>query len=154
MTPLPRDYQDFLQLLTAHGVEYVIVGGYAVIFHGYVRYTGDLDVFVALSSETAQRLTRAFREFGFNLPELTPELFLNKGRIVRIGHEPMRLEILNEIDGVTFDECYGNRIEVELGGQKVNFIALPQLLQNKRASGRSKDMADVEALSEPGNSTP
>lgn len=150
MTQFPRDYQDFLQLLTAHDVKYVVVGGYAVIFHGYVRYTGDLDVFVALSVETAQRLTQVFREFGFNVPELAPELFLNKGRIVRAGHEPMRLEILNEIDGVTFDECYANRIEVELGGQKVNFIALPQLLQNKRASGRFKDMADVEALTNPG----
>lgn len=150
MIQFPRDYQGFLQLLTAHDVKYVVVDGYAVIFHGYVRYTGDLDVFVALSVETAQRLTQVFREFGFTVPELAPELFLNKGRIVRAGHEPMRLEILNEIDGVTFDECYANRIEIELGGQKVNFIALPQLLQNKRASGRFKDMADVEALTNPG----
>ena len=115
-------------------------------YHGYVRYTGDLDIFVPLSTEIAQLLTRVFREFGFNLPEVTPELFLNKGRIVRIGHEPMRLEILNEIDGVTFDECYLNRVEVGLGGQKFNFVALPQLLQNKRSTGRLKDLADVEGL--------
>jgi predicted nucleotidyltransferase len=143
---LPRDFQEFLQLLNAHGVKYVVVGGYAVNFHGYVRFTGDLDVFVALSNESAQLLAQVCREFGFNLPEVTPELFLNKGRIVRMGHEPMRLEIFNELDGVNFDECYLNRVEVQLDGQKINFVALPQLLQNKRASGRLKDLADVEAL--------
>ena len=147
---LPRDFNEFLQLLNAHGVKYVVVGGYAVNFHGYVRYTGDLDVFVGLSNESAHLLTRVLREFGFNLPEVTPELFLNKGRIVRMGHEPMRLEVLNEIDGVTFEECYLNRVEADLGGQKINFVALSQLLQNKRASGRLKDLADVEALTGPG----
>jgi predicted nucleotidyltransferase len=150
---LPRDFQEFLQLLNAHGVKYVIVGGYAVNFHGYVRYTGDLDVFVALSSESALSLTRVFQEFGFNLPEVTPELFLNRGRIVRMGHEPMRLEILNEIDGVTFDECFANRVEVELSGHKINVIGLPQLLRNKQASGRLQDLADVEALTGPAKKT-
>jgi predicted nucleotidyltransferase len=145
---LPRDFQEFLQLLNAHGVKYVVIGGYAVNFHGYVRFTGDLDVFVALSDESAQLLTAVFREFGFDLPDLKPELFLNRGRIVRLGHEPMRLEILNEIDGVSFEECYLNRVEAELGGHKVNFVALPQLLKNKRATGRLKDLADVEALTE------
>ena len=143
---LPRDFQEFLQLLNARSVKYVVIGGYAVMFHGHVRHTGNLDVFIAFSEETAEQMAKVFREFGFNLPEVTPQLFLNKGRIVRIGHEPMRLEVLNEIDGVTFDECYANRIETELGGQKINFIALPQLLKNKRSTGRIKDMADVEAL--------
>jgi predicted nucleotidyltransferase len=143
---LPRDFQEFLQLLNARSVKYVVIGGYAVMFHGHVRHTGDLDVFIAISQETAEQMAKVFREFGFNLPEVTPQLFLNKGRIVRIGHEPMRLEVLNEIDGVSFDECYFNRIETELGGQKINFIALPQLLKNKRSTGRLKDMADVEAL--------
>ncbi len=146
MIQLPHDFQEFLRLLNREHVRYLVVGGYAVIFHGYVRYTGDLDIYVALSSENAQALVTAFREFGFNLPEVTPELFLNKGRIVRMGNEPMRLEILNEIDGVTFDECYKNRVEVGDAADTINFIALNELLKNKRATGRLKDLADVEAL--------
>jgi hypothetical protein len=146
MTQLPLDFQEFLRLLNEKNVKYLVVGGYAVIFHGYVRYTGDLDVYVALSNENAVAIVRALKEFGFHIPDVTPELFLEKGRIVRMGNEPMRLEILNEIDGVTFDECYARRIEVSLGDDTVNFIALDELLKNKRATGRMKDLADVEAL--------
>ena len=146
MIPLPRDFQDFLRLLNANDIRYVVIGGYAVAFHGYVRYTGDLDIFVELSLENAGKLTRALREFGFDLPTVKPALFLRKGKIIRMGHEPMRLEILNEIDGVSFQECYRRRRIATLGGLKINFIALPQLLKNKRATRRQRDLADVEAL--------
>jgi len=146
MIPIPRDFQDFLRLLNGHGVSYVVVGGYAVAFHGYVRYTGDLDVFVELSTENARKLVSALREFGFDVPRLKPELFLRPGRIVRMGVEPMRLEVLNEIDGVSFRECYVNKRVARLGGLRVNFVDLARLLKNKRASGRQKDLADVEAL--------
>ena len=146
MIPLPRDFQDFLRLLNANAIRYVVVGGYAVAYHGYVRYTGDLDLFVELSVNNAAKLVCALREFGFDLPQLKPALFLRKGRIVRLGYEPMRLEILNEIDGVSFQECYRHRRRSRVGDLRVNFIALPQLLRNKRASGRQKDLADVEAL--------
>jgi hypothetical protein len=146
MIPLPRDFQDFLRLLNANEIRYVVIGGYAVAFHGYVRYTGDLDIFVELSLENAGKLTRALREFGFDLAAVQPALFLRKGKIIRMGHEPMRLEILNEIDGVSFQECYRRRRIASLGRLKINFIALPQLLKNKRATRRQKDLADVEAL--------
>jgi predicted nucleotidyltransferase len=124
MIQIPRDFQEFLQLLNDQGIEYLIVGGYAVGHYGYVRYTGDLDIFVALSKENAEKLVRAFRDFGFNMAEVKPELFLNKGRIVRIGNEPMRLEILNEIDGVDFEDCYAQRNEIHIGGLKANVISL------------------------------
>ena len=124
----------------------MVIGGYAVAFHGYVRYTGDLDIFVELSRDNAEKLVRALREFGFDLPRVKPALFLRKGKIIRMGYEPMRLKILNEIDGVSFEECYPRRRIASLRGLKVNFIALPQLLKNKRATGRQKDLADVEAL--------
>jgi hypothetical protein len=104
MIPLPRDFQEFLRLLNDQKIEHLIVGGYAVGHYGYVRYTGDLDIFVALSEENAEKLTRAFRAFGFDLPEVKPGLLLNKGRIVRIGHEPMRLEILT-----AFTICLSHR---------------------------------------------
>ena len=146
MIQLPLDFQEFLRLLNRKKVKYLVVGGYAVIFHGYVRYTGDLDIYVSLSKENAQVLSESLKEFGFDMPEVTPELFLNKGRIVRMGNEPVRLEIINEIDGVTFDECYVKRIEAELGTYKVNFIALAELVKNKRSTGRLKDLADAEAL--------
>ena len=146
MIPLPRDFRDFLRLLDANAIRYVVIGGYAVAYHGYVRYTGDLDVFVESSVNNAAKLVSAFREFGFDLPQLKPALFLQKGRIVRMGYEPMRLEILNEIDGVSFQECYRHRRRSTVGGLRVNFIDLPRLLKNKRASGRQKDLADVEAL--------
>ena len=146
MTPLPRDFQDFLRLLTVNGIRYVVIGGYAVAYHGYVCYTGGLDLFIELSVDNATKLVSALREFGFDLPQLKPSLFLRKGRIVRLGYEPMRLEILNEIDGVSFQECYRHRRRAKVGNLAVDFIALPQLLRNKRASGRQKDLADVEAL--------
>src|SRR4051812_2416745 len=106
MIPLPRDFQDFLRSLSANAIRYVVIGGYAVAYHGYVRYTGDLDIFVELSVDSAAKLVSALGQFGFNAPELKPALFLRKGRIVRLGYEPMRLEILNEIDGVSFEQCY------------------------------------------------
>ncbi len=107
MIPLPRDFQDFLRLLNANAIRYVVIGGYAVAHHGYVRYTGDLDLFVELSASNAAKLVSALREFGFDLPQLKPALFLRKGRIVRLGHEPMRLEILNEIEGVALWNAIG-----------------------------------------------
>ena len=146
MIPLPRDFQDFLRLLNAKSVRYVVIGGYAVAYHGFIRYTGDLDVFVELSPENALQLVAALREFGFDLPKLQPALFLEKGKIIRLGYEPMRLEILNEIDGVTFNECYRHRRIASIGGLRICFIDLKRLLKNKRASGRQKDLADVEAL--------
>jgi hypothetical protein len=146
MIPLPRDFQDFLRLLNANAIRYLVIGGYAVAYHGYVRYTGDLDIFVELSTDNAERIVRALREFGFDLPKLKPELFLRKGKIVRMGYEPMRLEILNEIDGVSFGECYRQRRMARLDDLKINFIDLPQLLKNKRASRRPQDLADIAAL--------
>lgn len=146
MIPLPRDFQDFLRLLNANRIKYLVIGGYAVAYHGYVRYTGDLDIFVELSVSNATKLVSTLRDFGFDLPELKPALFLKRGRIVRLGYEPMRLEILNEIDGVSFEECYRHRRRSRIGGLSINFIDLPHLLKNKRASARLKDLADIEAL--------
>lgn len=147
MIPLPRDFQDFLRLLNENDVRYVVIGGYAVAYHGFVRYTGDLNVFVELSPANVQRLTQTLRKFGFDQPRVAPELFLQSGKILRMGEEPVRLEILNEIDGVDFEECYRNRRIARPGGLKINFIDLPQLLKNKRAARRPKDLGDIAALS-------
>ena len=146
MEKLDPNFADFLRLLNSHGVEYLVIGGYAVGFHGYVRATGDLDVFVGVSKKNAAALTAAFREFGFELPEVRPELFLDEGKVVRVGVPPLRLEVMTRISGVTFAECHTTRVEADIGGLRVPFIDLANLLKNKAASGRPKDLADLDAL--------
>ena len=149
MIPLPRDFRDFIGLLNVRRVRYVIVGGYAVAYHGYPRTTGDLDVFVELSHHNAQALVEVFRRFGFAGEELTPEFFMDRGEVVRLGREPLKLEILNNISGKTFAECYDKRVRARIEGVTVNFIDLPELIANKRASGRAKDLIDLENLPPP-----
>jgi hypothetical protein len=122
------------------------VGGYAVAWHGFPRATGDMDVWVAVDASNAARLVDAVREFGFDLPDLTPELFLRPDRIIRMGVPPLRLEILTGIDGVTFDECYASRQSVIIDGVEVDVIALDDLKRNKRAAGRHNDLNDLENL--------
>jgi predicted nucleotidyltransferase len=146
MIPLARDFSDFIRLLNARRVKYLLVGGYAVAYHGYPRATGDLDIFIELSERNARAMVKVFAGFGFDVSELTPDFFMDKGQVVRLGEEPLRLEIINDISGVTFSECYKNRVKAVMGGCRMNFIDLPDLMENKRASGRAKDLADLEYL--------
>lgn len=141
-----EDFLDFLRLLTAHKVRYVVIGGYAVALHGYVRYTGDIDVFVEVSKTNAKRLVQVFKEFDYDVPNLNERLFLRTGKMIRIGREPNRLEVLTCISGVTFEECYRNRVVCRIEGLDVCFVSKGLLLRNKRASGRPKDLVDVEYL--------
>ncbi len=143
---LPNDFKEFLKLLNVHQVEYLLVGGYAVGYHGYPRATADIDIWVAISPDNADRIVAALKEFGFNLPELTPALFLKKWQIIRLGVPPVRIEITTTISGVRFSQCYARRITDKLDGVKVNLICLAHLKRNKKAAGRHKDMADIENL--------
>lgn len=102
---LPPDFSEFLKLLNLHHVDYLLVGGFAVGFHGYPRATSGMDIWVSQSAENAARVVTAIKAFGFDTPNLTADLFLQRRRIVRMGHPPIRIEVMNEIDGVTFDEC-------------------------------------------------
>lgn len=145
MIPLPDDFREFIQLLNHKRVRYVVVGGYAVAWHGFPRFTGDIDFFVELSERNASALIKVFKEFGFRKPPKA-ELFLTPGNIVRIGWQPTRVEVMNRIDGVTFDECWSTRRRAVVAGLRVNFIDLPELLKNKRASARPKDMEDLRNL--------
>jgi predicted nucleotidyltransferase len=153
MERLDRNFADFLRLLNSRGVEFLVIGGYAVGYHGYVRATGDLDIFVRISAENAAGLVSVFADFGFTTPDLTRELFLEPGKIVRIGVPPVRIEVMNSISGVRFEEIYPKRIEVTIDGVRMPFIDLESLLRNKAASGRLKDLADIEGLKgiAPGN---
>lgn len=143
---LPQDFKEFLSLLGSHGVEYLLIGGYAVGYHGYPRATGDMDIWIAVDPENAQRVVDTLREFGFNMPELAPELFLQAHAMVRMGNVPLRIEILTSISGVSFDECYRDRVIDTLDGVEVSIISLAHLKANKQASGRYKYLMDLEAL--------
>jgi len=146
LTKLPRDFSDFLKLLNEHRVEYLVIGGYAVAHHGYPRPTADFDVWIAISPDNAARTVGVIRAFGFEDPALTPDVLQTSGRIVRMGVPPMRLEVMNAIDGVEFGACYGRRIVVDVDGVPVNVISLADLKANKAATGRNKDKADLDYL--------
>ena len=146
MTRLQADFKDFLRLLSAHRVEYLLIGGYAVGFHGYPRATVDLDVWVARTPANAARIVTALRAFGFTDPVLTAMLFLEQDRIVRMGLPPFRIEIATTISGVEFEACYRRRLEVSIDGVPVTVIDLASLRRNKKAAGRHKDLDDLENL--------
>ena len=143
---LPPDFREFLRLLNEKAVRYLLIGSYAVGYHGYPRATNDMDIWIAIDRGNAERVTAVLKEFGFDVPELTPTLFLEKDRIVRMGNPPMRIEITTSISGVEFDECYSNRVTDTLDGVQVNIINLQDLKINKKAAGRWKDLADLENL--------
>ncbi len=146
MIEFPRDFREFLQLLNSKKIEYLVIGGYAVGYHGYPRATGDMDIWIAINEKNALKIIEALKEFGFDLPELDKELFLKENKVIRMGVPPMRLEILTSIDGVCFETCFKNRIVANFGSFKVNFISKDDLLTNKRASGRPKDLLDYDVL--------
>jgi hypothetical protein len=150
MTPLPTEFSELLKSLNSHDVRYLVVGGYAVVFHGHPRTTGDIDIWIERTAENASRVVTALREFGFNVPELKVELFLEPKRVVRMGHSPLRVEILTSVDGVEFESCYPKRIDDELGGTPAAIIGLDCLRRNKQASGRHIDLNDLEHLPKSG----
>ncbi len=143
---LPTDFKEFLKLLNTHKVDYLLIGGYAVGYHGYPRATADMDIWIAIHPRNAEKVVSALKGFGFDVPELSPELFLQENKIIRMGVPPVRLEIVTSISGVNFDECYRERVIATLDGVKVSLINLRHLKINKRASGRYKDLDDLENL--------
>ncbi len=146
MVALDPNFKEFLNTLELHHVEYVLIGGYAVNYHGYVRYTGDMDVFVSDLPENAARVAKALQDFGFH--EVTTEMFATPSSMVRMGISPTKLEVTNFIDGISFEQCYKNRLRVVVDGLEINIISLADLRQNKKISGRTKDLADLENLPE------
>lgn len=144
--PLPQDFAEFLKLLEDEEVKYLLIGGYAVGFYGYPRATADMDVWVAVNPDNAEKTVKVLERFGMQTPELTADLFLEKGNVIRMGVPPVRLEIQTDISGVEFDECYAHRRRVDMGTVEINMISLEDLKTNKKASGRHKDLEDVEHL--------
>jgi hypothetical protein len=135
-----------LKLLNAHQVEYLLIGGYAVGYHGYPRATADMDIWIAVNPANADKVVAVLKKFGFDLPELSPQLFLKDWQIIRLGVPPVRIELATTISGVDFKDCFPERIIADLDGVKVNLIDLKHLKLNKKASGRHSDLADLENL--------
>ncbi len=140
------DFKDFLKLLNEKKVEYLLIGGYAVGYHGYPRPTGDLDIWVRFSNENAARVAEALEDFGYAKKDQNLPVLLQFGKILRMGVPPFRLEVSTDIDGVEFDECYTNRVLLQIDEIPVTLIGYQDLLVNKKAAGRLKDLADVEEL--------
>jgi hypothetical protein len=130
--------------LNSKHAEYLLIGGYAVNYHGYARSTGDMDIWIARNSENAVKVAAALSEFGFR--DVRPDMFDAPDRMVRMGVPPLRLEILTSVSGVEFDACYARREMADMDGEAVPIIQLDDLKRNKRASGRLKDLADLEEL--------
>ena len=144
-----RDFAEMLSALSEAGTEYLVVGGYAVIAHGYPRATGDIDIWVRPTPENAERVMLALKRFGAPLADLTEQDLVTPGLIFQIGVVPNRIDILTEIDGVTFDEAWASRITASVEGQEIPVLGKTALLRNKKATGRTKDLLDANWLEEP-----
>jgi hypothetical protein len=143
---LTPDFKEFIQLLNAHNVQYLVVGGYAVALHGYPRNTKDIDIWLWLDAANAAKLIEALDEFGFGSLGLTVDDFLVPDQIIQLGYPPARIDLITTLPGVEFATCYQSRLEVPIGEVTVNFIDLENLKRNKRASGRPQDVADLANL--------
>ncbi|MBI2421798.1 MAG: nucleotidyltransferase [Candidatus Hydrogenedentes bacterium] len=143
---LPPHSKEFLRLLTSHRVEYLLVGGYAVGYYGYPRATVDIDIWIERSEANADKAVAVLEEFGFENAGSQRKWLLEQDKVVRMGREPNRIELLTGIDGVDFLDCSSRGIEAQIDGISVRIIALEDLKANKKASGRYKDLNDLEHL--------
>ena len=143
---LAKDFKEFVALLHAHEVDYLVVGGYAMAVHGRPRQTGDLDLWVRRTPENAARLIAALNDFGFGGLGLTQHDFLAESQVVQLGYPPLRIDLLTGIDGVDFNDAWTNRFVYLYDGLQLSFIGLDALKANKRAAGRARDIDDLEQL--------
>jgi len=141
-----QDFKDFIELLNQHKVDYMIVGAHALAFHGRPRHTGDLDIWIKPSNENADKLIAVLDDFGFGSLGLTKADFLKENYVTQLGYPPLRIDILNTISGVEFDDAYSNKVVGNIDDLNVNFISIAEFIQNKEASGRKKDLGDIAAL--------
>jgi len=143
---LNQDFKEFIQSLNDNGVRYLVIGGYAVAFHGHPRYTKDMDVWVAMDAENAANIVKALEQFGFASLGLQASDFTAPDQIIQLGYPPNCIDMITTAPGVDFDACYASRVQEEIDGIQVNFIDLESLKRNKKAVGRHQDLADIENL--------
>jgi|SRR5690625_4404563 len=145
---ISKDFEEFFALLNAHEVHYLVIGGYAFAIHAEPRYTKDLDIFLDNTHNNAQKLMVVLSDFGFQSLSITIDDLTTPGKIIQIGNPPLRIDLLNDIDGVFFDEAWDNRITSDYGDQTIFVIAKKELIKNKKASNRDRDKIDVKRLME------
>ena len=143
---LTSDFKEFAQLLNTNGVEYLIIGGYALAAYGHPRYTGDLDFWVGTDPLNAEKIIKTLKEFGFGSLPLTAKDFTTPNQTVQLGYPPRRIDLLTGIDGVDFKTCRERRLVVAVDGLDLPFISLEDFKTNKAAAGRPKDLADLDSL--------
>jgi len=143
-----KDFKELLALLNKHEVEYMIVGGYALAFHGAPRYTGDLDILVRPDERNAERILAALAGFGFTDVDLTAADFQTREMVIQLGIAPVRVDIVTSLTGVDWDQAYSGRAHGKYGDVAVDYLGREQFIANKRATGRKRDLADLEALGE------
>lgn len=144
---LNKDFREFIESLNSNKVRYLVLGGYALAFHGHPRYTKDLDIWLQLSVSNAEKTMKALGDFGFSGIDVSAEDFLVAGMVVQLGFPPNRIDLINSPDGVEFEECWEARKIVDLDGLEVPIIDLENFKKNKKASGRPQDLADLDAVS-------
>ena len=143
---LNKDFKKFVQFLNANAVEYLLVGGYALMAHGHPRYTGDIDFWVDPTPANIANLLIAFKQFGFASVDLRQEDFLAEQAVIELGFPPARIDLMVSISGVEFASAYKSRLEVDLDGTRINVINREDFIRNKQATGRPKDFADLKEL--------
>ncbi|MEO0205257.1 MAG: hypothetical protein ABIL22_01115 [candidate division WOR-3 bacterium] len=141
-----KDYEDLLRLFNRHKVKYCIVGAFAVAFYARPRYTKDIDILIEPSQKNSNKIVKALDDFGFASLDLKPEDFVKEGRVIQLGYEPVRIDLMTSICGCTFDEVWENKKIGKYGNVKVYFIGINQLMKNKRTSDRKQDKIDLALL--------
>lgn len=141
-----QDFKELLELFNEQKVEYLIVGAYALAFHGALRYTGDLDIFLKPEYENANRIIFALEKFGFGSLGLKAEEFIAGDKIIQLGVAPVRIDLLTSLTGISWDEAFSNSVNDYFGNVPVRYIGKNEFILNKRSLGRKKDLADIEAI--------
>jgi len=145
---LSRDLRELLGYFLIHNVRFLVIGGHAVSFHGYPRFTKDLDIWIERSDANASKIVSALKDFGLDFEGLCKEMFTDESRMTQMGREPNRVDILHTIKGAEFEECFSRRGFAIIDGAQIPIISKDDLIKNKLATGRSQDLADADHLKE------
>ena len=143
---LNQDFKEFIQLLNAHNVRYLVIGGYAVNFHGYPRYTKDLDFWIWLNEKNIDNLLSALKAFGFGALGLSNADFSDPNNVIQLGYEPYRIDILVSLEGLVFEHCFEQRAIAEFEGTALNYLNIDDLIKAKLQTARPQDLADADKL--------
>ncbi|MCJ7776920.1 MAG: nucleotidyltransferase family protein [Sedimentisphaerales bacterium] len=143
---IQKDFKELLELFNAHKVEYIVVGGYALAFHGAPRFTGDIDLLIKPDAQNAHRILAALKDFGFGSSNLCESDFVQMGNVIQLGAPPVRIDIMTSLTGVDWKKAQAGKVAGDYGGTAAYFLGKKEFILNKKALGRKKDLADLEAL--------